>query len=354
MVYFGRVIQSMEEITIKDIAKMCGVGVSTVSRAINNHPDINPATKQKVMETIKENGYIPNNSARNLKRTDAKSIAVLVKGMTNPFFSSMIKVMEAEIKRKKYTMVLHHVDQHEDEVDVALELIKEKRLRGIIFLGGYFYHAEEKLEKLHVPFILSTVGCAPENMSRKQYSSLSVDDEKESYKMVSHLIEQGHRKIAILCADSEDESIGRLRLMGYQRAFEEHGIPVDEELICRMKQGIESYSYQNGYVIMQELIEKRNDFTAVFAISDILAMGACRAIVEAGKRVPEDISVAGFDGIEAGDYYIPTITTIRQPVEEIARATTQLLFEILAGRQKHQHQIFEGTLLEKESTMRRV
>lgn len=125
----------MEELTIKDVARICGVGVSTVSRAINNHPDINPETKQKVMDTIREHGYIPNNSARNLKRIDAKSIAVLVKGMTNPVFSSMIKVIEAEIKRKKYAMVLNHVNQNEDEVDVALEVVKEKRVRGIIFLA---------------------------------------------------------------------------------------------------------------------------------------------------------------------------------------------------------------------------
>ncbi len=344
----------MEEITIKDIARICGVGVSTVSRAINNHPDINPETKQMIMDTIKEHGYIPNNSARNLKRTDAKSIAVLVKGMTNPFFSSMIKVMEAEIKRKKYAMVLRHVDDKEDEVDVALELIKEKRLRGIIFLGGYFFHAEDKLEKLNVPFILSTVGCTPENMSRKHYSSLSVDDEKESNRIVSHLIEKGNRRIAILCADSEDKSIGRLRLLGYQRALREHGIPEDETLIRRMKAGIEAYSYQNGYVMMRELMEECQDFTAVFAISDIMAMGACRAIVEAGKHIPEDIAVAGFDGIEAGDYFIPTITTIRQPVEEIAQETIHLLFEILAGRQEHQHQVFEGVLMEKESTSRQM
>ena len=134
----------MEEITIRDIARICGVGVSTVSRAINNHPDINPETKEMILSVIKEHGYIPNNSARNLKRTDAKSIAVLVKGITNPFFSGMIKVMEAEIKKKKYSLVLHHVDFNEDEVDVALELIKEKRLRGIIFLGGRFSHSEKK------------------------------------------------------------------------------------------------------------------------------------------------------------------------------------------------------------------
>ena len=104
----------MEEITIKDIARMCGVGVSTVSRAINNHPDINPETKEMILSVIKEHSYIPNNSARNLKRTDTNNIAVLVKGITNPFFSSMIKIMEEEIHKKNllYTLIIRHLQSH--------------------------------------------------------------------------------------------------------------------------------------------------------------------------------------------------------------------------------------------------
>ena len=156
--------RELEEITIKDIARMCGVGVSTVSRAINNHPDINPETKQKVMDIIQKYGYIPNNSARYLKRMDGKCIAVLVKGLTNPFFAGAIKVMEDEIKKKKYSMVIRHVESDEDEVDVALELVKEKRLAGLIFLGGHFVHSEEKLSKLRIPFILSTVGEGPDGL----------------------------------------------------------------------------------------------------------------------------------------------------------------------------------------------
>lgn len=120
------------EPTIKDIAKICGVGVSTVSRAINNHPDINAETKEKIMNTIKEYGYIPNNSARNLKRVDAKAIAVLVKGISNPFFTDMLKVIEAECNKKHYSLELLHIESDEDEVDVAQKVIKEKRLRGII------------------------------------------------------------------------------------------------------------------------------------------------------------------------------------------------------------------------------
>ena len=98
-----------------------------------------------IMDTIQKYGYIPNNSARNLKRTDGKCVAVLVKGITNPFFADAIQIMEDEIKKKKYSMVIRHVESNEDEVDVALELVKEKRLAGIIFLGGYFSHSEEKL-----------------------------------------------------------------------------------------------------------------------------------------------------------------------------------------------------------------
>lgn len=127
----------MERLTIIDIAKLCGVGVTTVSRAINNHPDINEETKAMVMKVIKENHYVPNNSARNLKRSDSKTIAVLIKGISNPFFSPMIKVFEKEIQRKKYSFILQRVDENQDEIEVAIELEKEKRLKGIVFLGDY-------------------------------------------------------------------------------------------------------------------------------------------------------------------------------------------------------------------------
>lgn len=344
------VLEDGSEVTIKDIARICGVGVSTVSRAINNHPDINPTTKQTIMEVIDKYGYIPNNSARNLKRTDAKCIAILVKGLTNPFFSQMIRVIEDEVEKKKYSLVLRHVEYGEDEVDVALELVKEKRLRGIIFLGGYFYHSEDKLSKINIPFILATVGCIPENMNRKLYSSVTVDDEKEGYRITDYLIKQGHKKIAILAGEVENISVGQLRLQGYKRALEEHGLSIDEELICPMREDIEYYSMENGYMVASELIKKRSDFTAMFAISDVLAVGACRAFKDAGKRVPEDIAVAGYDGIDIGMYYSPSISTIKQPVDEIAKKAINVLFDIISGKQQNQHKVFSGELILREST----
>lgn len=120
-----------------------------------------------------------------------------------------------------------------------------------------------------------------------------------------------------------------------------------------MRPEIKSYSMESGYVLTRELLDSGKEFTAIFALSDTMAVGACRAIVEAGKRVPEDYSVAGFDGIELCSYYNPTLTTIRQPIQHIAEASVKLLFDILAGRSGHQHKVFAGELLEQESTAKR-
>ena len=186
--------------TIKDIAKVCGVGVSTVSRAINNHPDINPETKEMILQVIKEHNYIPNNSARNLKRTKSKSVAVLIKGISNPFFSRMIEIIEKETQQKKYTFILQRVEENEDELNVALQLANEKKLKGIIFLGGMVTHSEDKTRQLDVPFVLSTSGyLAGKGKDGKwngnaEWSFVTVDDYGESYKIADYLCHLGHKK----------------------------------------------------------------------------------------------------------------------------------------------------------------
>lgn len=339
----------METITITDIARMCGVGVTTVSRAINNHPDINIETKARIMKVIQKNNYVPNNSARNLKRSESKTIAVLIKGITNPFFNPMITVFEKEIKKKKYSFILHRVDENEDEIDVAIGLAKEKRLTGIVFLGGNFIHSENKVNQLTVPFVLSTIGMAPE-FDPTKYSSVSVDDLKESYKMVDYLCSQGHKKIAIISAPMEDMSIGKLRHEGYKKALQDNQIEYNEKLIRCTKKDIEGYSMENGYKVTKELLESGEEFTALYAISDSLAIGACRAFIEAGKKVPGDYSVAGFDGLNISLYYNPSLTTIKQPVEEIAQESIKILFKLINKKASHVHKIFPAQLVIGEST----
>lgn len=339
----------MGTITIKDIAKYCGVGVTTVSRAINNHPDINEDTKAMIMKTIKENNYIPNNSARNLKRSNSNTIAVLIKGISNPFFSRMIKTFEKRIEEKKYSFVLHRVEENENEIDVGIELIKEKKLKGIVFLGGNFTHSDEKLKQLKIPFIISTVGTT-QNYDKTICSSVSVDDFKESYKIVDYLCKLGHKKIATITAVMEDESIGKLRYNGYKRALKDNGIEIENNLVRVMKEDIESYSMENGYVVTKELLESGEKFTAIYAISDSIAIGACKAIFDFGKHVPEDYSVAGFDGLDLAYYYNPSITTIKQPVEEMAEETIKILFDVIRNKTSAKQRIFQGELVVGQST----
>jgi LacI family transcriptional regulator len=336
--------------TIQDIAKKCGVGVSTVSRAINNHPDINPETKTRILEMVKKYHYVPNNSARNLKRTESKTIAILVKGISNPLFTKMLQVLEKEITRKKYAFFLQHVDEKQDEIEVAFTLIKEKRLSGIVFLGGLYEHSSERLQKMTVPFVLCTVGLV-EEIEDVLCSYFAIDDKKESRKITEYLIEEGHKKIAILAAFEEDCSIGKLRLEGYKEALKANGIKVDDSLIRYMREDVQSYSMRNGYEVMKELLEeKAGEFTAVYAISDMQAIGASRAIVESGKQIPNDYSVAGFDGLPAGFYYNPPITTIKQPGEAIATESISALFKMIKTKERVKGKVFEGELLQREST----
>lgn len=339
----------MDSITIRDIAKICGVGVSTVSRAINNHPDINEETKAMIMQVIKEHNYIPNNSARNLKKSDSNTIAVLIKGIGNPFFNSMIKIFEMETKKKKYSFILQRVDNEEDEVDVAIELVKEKKLKGIVFLGGYLNHPVEKVKQLKVPFVLSTIGLDETN-EKPVYSSISVDDYRESYKIVDYLCKQGHKNIAIITAPMTDVSIGKLRYEGYRKALEDNNIAFNSKLVRLMKDNIESYSMENGYVVAKELLESGEDFTAIFAVCDTMAIGACKAIFDAGKSVPQDYSVVGFDGLDIARFYNPSITTVRQPVEEIAKETIKILFDEINHNHQPKRITFPGELIIGQST----
>ena len=340
----------MAELTIKDVARICGVGVSTVSRAINNHPDINPETKEKIMRVIEENHYIPNNSARNLKRTESNTIAIMIKGIDNPFFLAMFKIFEQELGQEDYLFFLQRVQQEEDELAVARELAKEKRLKGIIFLGGRVDRDTKELRELGIPYVLCAF--APEkSMLTPEVNYISIHDEEESYRVVDYLCKLGHKKIAIIRPLYSDRGIGRTRYNGYVRALKKHGIEVDPALVLYMKDDIEAFTPANGYAVTRDLLASGQEFTALFTMSDTTAIGACKALLEAGKRIPDDYSVAGFDGIEMAHYYHPSLTTICQPKEEMARAAVKMVLDLIEDRPVRQNQqIFTAELLVGEST----
>ncbi|MNJ48423.1 HTH-type transcriptional regulator AscG [compost metagenome] len=150
----------------------------------------------------------------------------------------------------------------------------------------------------------------------------------------------------------DDVSIGKLRYEGYKKALKHHGIEYNERLVRCMREDIDSYSMENGYEVTKELLQSGEEFTAIYAVSDSLAIGACKAIFEAGKRVPEDYSVVGFDGLDISYYYNPSITTIKQPTEEIAQETIKILFNLIDKKITHAHKTFPAELVVRDSTKR--
>jgi LacI family transcriptional regulator len=336
----------MKNLNIKDIAKIAGVGVSTVSRVINNHPDVKAQTREKVLQIVEEYNYIPNNSARNLKRSDSKNIGVLVKGIHNPFFSKIVQSIEQRIDEEGYSLILHYStgDCNSNDIEAAIELVKEKKLKGLICLGGDFDDLNEsQLIDLEVPIVLSSTSIF-ENANKENFSSVIIANEQSAFEAVKYLCELGHEKIGIISTGSEDRSIGKLRFQGYKKALAKKQIEYNEEFL-----EIGEYTFESAFNAMNRLLDKDLGLTAVFVTSDIMAIGASKAILSRGLSIPHDISVMGFDGIEYAEFFHPSITTVKQPGQWMGEKSVEILFNLIKKKGKHQHIVLETELLERES-----
>lgn len=333
---------------IKDIAKLAGVGVSTVSRVLNNHPDVKKETRDKVLEVIKEHNYVPNNSARILKSNNMKHIGVLVKGVFNPFFSEMLKIIEMHINQIGYTMILHHYYDQNDlsssEAEVLVSFIKEKRLQGVICLGGNFEGVrEESFEGLDVPIVLTSVDSSIE-ISSNLFSCVGIDNEKAAYEATNYLIQKGHKHIGMILGDEFDAGVSNRRAIGYMRALEENHIPINKAYIT-----LGGYDFEPAYESVKKLLSEEEHITAIFAISDIMAIGAGKAIIDLGYKIGEDISILGFDGLDFGKYYNPALTTIKQPQRQMAYDSINLLVQLIEKKCENQRCVLETKLVERMS-----
>lgn len=330
---------------IRDIARLAGVGVSTVSRVINDHPDVKDETREKILKIIKESNYIPNNSARILKKNNTNNIGVLVKGVFNPFFAEMINIIGNRINEAGYTMILQQNDYAtEDDVDNLIAFVKEKRLQGIICLGGNFLNInDESFQFLDIPVVLTSVNTLSKE-SKSKFSSIGIDNVLAAKASIQYLIDKGHRNIGILLGEKNDVGISGLRLEGYKKALEENNIPYSEENVF-----IGDYYYSGAYRVTKEIINNRKDITAIFSISDIMAVGAAKSVIDQGLQVGEDISIMGFDGMDISKYYNPGITTVKQPKKNMANNSIDLLLALLAKKEDHKHIIFETKIIERES-----
>ena len=327
--------------TIKDIARACGVSVSTVSRVLNNRPDVSDDVRGKVLRAVEDSGYIPNNSARDLVRSRSDAIGVIVRGMGNLFFADMLKTVSREIETSGYTMVLHFIDSDADEVKAGAILEREKKLRGLIFLGGRFDYTPAELALVGVPYVCCSFTNCFGSLKEEDYASVSIDDYMTAYKAVEKLIELGHRRIAAVVPSCSDRSISELRYNGYLAALREHGIDFDSLLLVETGG---CFGMAETYDGARRLVESGADFTALFALSDTTAIAAMKALEDHGVRIPEDVSVIGIDGLSVSEYVSPTLTTMIQPAEEMGRESVRILLDMLEGREKPRHLLLPARL----------
>ena len=307
----------MPNLTIKDIARGSGCSVSTISRVINDRPDVRPETKEHVLKGMREAGFTPNTNARQLKIQQSRSLVFVVKGTRNIFFSDFLVQLQRAATLYGYSGIVSYLDENANEIDAAQKILREIKPKGMIFLGGSVANFQQGFANITVPAVLTTL--ASDELDFPNLSMVGVDDRAAARTAVSHLIAQGHRKIAVLGGPTTSYP-SRMRRLGAQDAKEEAGLTYADR-----HYGLYNNEYESANHAKNSQQARRAEITALFAMSDVIAFGAIRALVSAGFRVPEDISVIGFDGISMSRYCVPVMTTIVQPGEQIALQSIELL-----------------------------
>lgn len=332
--------------TIKDIAKESGYAVGTVSRVLNNHPEVSEKARNRIMEVVEKYHFRLNNNAKHLKQQTNSGVAIIVKGTRNMLFANLLESLQGFIKKKGYACLVYYIREEEHEVEQALQVCRERSPIGILFLGSNLENIKERFADVDVPCVLVTNSA--EELGFEHLSSVSIDDKEAAGKAVEYLIKLGHRQIGILGGEMEHSNPARTRYNGCIEAFCKYGVEFD----LQKQFEYSSFTMQGGYEAMRRLLEKMPKITAVFAMSDVTAFGAIRAIKDQGLSVPEDISVVGFDGIEMGQYLVPQLTTVQQPIEQIVESCVEILLQCIYEKRGAINVRMPFCLIEGESTKR--
>ena len=328
--------------TIKDLAAQTGYSVGTVSRVLNNQPNVSQKAKRAVLAAAEASGFQLNATAKQLRQQRPTSILVVVKGTSNQLFGSLVEAIGGLVARSPYPLIVDYIDENDNEVRQAVQLCREKKPLGILILGNRKNFASD-FHKIRQPCVLVTNDAS--GLPFANLSSVTTDDRLAADRAIEHLVQLGHRRIAVIGGDQTVSDTSRLRYEGCLAAFARHGIAFDEARDYRAGR----YSYAHGYRAAQALLEQGRAFTAIFAMADVMAIGAIRALKDHGLRVPEDVSVMGFDGLNIGEYFVPKLATIFQSVENLAARSVEILLDCIESGGKARHETVPFAVEWKES-----
>ncbi len=315
----------MRIVTIRDVAEKAGVSISTVSRVLNERMDVDPQTREKVQSAIAELHFVRNNNARNLKQRHTDFVAVILHGRRNIFLTDIAERILEYGKETNCQFLLEFIDEKADEFKAVRRLYLERKLSGVIFLGSNISGREKEIIQLDLPCVFSTIEAS--SLKIPKVCSVSVDNRKGGTDAADRLFALGHRRIAVAGYQGEPSDGTGQRYTGAMDSYQKHGEAFDPNLYIHT-----DFTLKGAYEATCKTLEKTRDFTAVFAISDMIAIGVIKALCDHGLRVPGDVSVIGFDGIELASYITPSLATMRQPVDEIAQMSVSLLLDGIAGK----------------------
>ena len=328
--------------TIRDIAEKAGVSVTTVSRVLNDRPDVSQRTKEKVRQVIAECHFVGNANARGLKQADGEAIALIIRGRQNPFLNALAEAMLQCPRSEKTSVITEYIDEEDDEFRHALTLTHGRRVGGILFLGSRIDGRCAALNGVNLPMVFSTVNTRGTAMERA--SSVSMDDRAMARQAVEALLQGGRRHIAVFGGSPIGSDSLALRAQGAADALAARGFSLPESQYVKTR-----FTLEDAYRAALAFFPGSPETDAAFCMSDTVALGVIRALKDLGRLVPEDVSVMGVDGTEIGRYTVPRLSTVAQPVEEIARESMAVLLDMMENHAPARHVTVAGKLEMRES-----
>jgi len=331
--------------TQADVAERANVSQAMVSYVINDNPSISipDETRQRIRDAMAELSYVPNITARRLRSSKTYTIAGVIPDITNPFYPAFERGIQDTVNRYGYDLVMYNTDGKVEQERKCLDSLLQGRVDGVV---GVFFHmrTNDLTALIEQQIQVVRLEAMPKRPGELPIDNIYVDNAAAAKTAVELLIHQGHSRIAML---TSQEGPARFREMGYQEALTAHGI---EATNAMMSSG--AYSEDGGYTAMQNLLQRGDRPSAVFAANDLMAMGAMIAIREAGLSIPRDIAIVGFDDIPAAKLVFPALTTVAQFQHALGQRAAEMLMERLNGQVENRGRSIEMPyhLIERDST----
>lgn len=307
-------------VTIYDVAREAGVSMATVSRVVNNNPNVKPQTRKKVFEAIERLGYRPNAVARGLASKKTTTVGVVIPDISNAIFAEVARGIEDIANMYHYNIILCNADKRKEKEIRVINTLLEKQVDGLLFMGGVVTDEHmQAFQTATVPIVL----CGT-NVEGNTMAAVDIDHQQAAHDAVKLLIDKGHRRIGMISGNLQDPNNGFSRYNGYKNALEEAGVAFDESLVR-----IGNHRYESGIEAMKYFLELPERPTAIFSATDEMAIGAIHAAQDAGLAIPGDISMISVDNSRMASMVRPLLTTVAQPMYDIGAVSMRLLTKLM-------------------------